>query len=241
MLTAFINGKIIKKATIRKRQLAKLPQFVRFNKVELCYKSGGTIEEKCKMFVNYLHDIEAMILNGVNQIHFVFPISKMCLSSFSDHLQILNYLQKELLPVCGTPRGYKFEFSFDFHYPHNDVDTSGTNLIAQILQLHPIDRCSNIEIKLCGFSAPKMQWPCEAISNWLHQKPQEIAEKSQKRFLKIYSGKMKNFPNERELCDHLREVKTKSLIKYSSEVIIGNFYEKFKNKNLIFKTQHLGI
>ena len=185
-MKADVNGKIVKKAAII--ELAKSPKFVRFNKFELCYKSEGTIEEKCKLFVNYLHGIKATTLNGVNQIHFIFSISNMCLSSFSDHLTILNYLRKELLPVCGTPRSYKFEFSFDYDYcdythMRNIVDTSGTNTIAQILQMQPIDRCSNIEVMLCGIYAPTMQWPIETISDWLYQKPQGIAEKSQKRFL----------------------------------------------------------
>ena len=160
------------------------------------------------MFANYLRDIEEMTLKGVNQIHFVFPISKKCLSSFSDHVQLLNYLRKELLPVCGTSRSYKFELSFNCNYddyPRNDVDT---NVIAQILQMRPIDRCSNVEIKLCGmYASPPMQWPIETVSDWLHQKSEGIAEKSQKRFLKIFSGGCENFRNDRELCDHLREVK----------------------------------
>ena len=113
-MKAAINGKIIKKAAII--ELAKSPQFVRFNKVkaELCYyKSGGTIEEKCKMFVNYLHGIEAITSNGLNQIHFSFSIRKKCSSSFSDQIHMFNYLQKELLPVCGRPRSYKFELYFE--------------------------------------------------------------------------------------------------------------------------------
>ena len=203
MLRAAINGSrySIKKAAII--ELAKSPQFVRFN-IELCYKSDVTIEEKCKIFVNYLRGIEAITLNDVNQINFIFPISKMCLSSFSDHLQIFNDLRKELLPVCGTPRSYKFELYFN--YGTNDVDTSGTNVIAQILQMHPINRCSNIELRLYGI-IPPMQWPIETISDWLHQKSDGIAEKSQKRFLKIYSDEWKNLRNERELFGHLREVK----------------------------------
>ena len=160
-MKAAINGKIFTKklATFDPNsqmaaiiELAKSPKFVRFNKVELCYKSEGTIEEKCKLFVNYLHGIKATTLNGVNQIHFIFSISKMC---FSDHLKILNYLRKELLPVCGTPRSYKFEFSFDYDYcdythMRNIVDTSGTNTIAQILQMHPIIQSIGAQIlKLC--------------------------------------------------------------------------------------------
>ena len=205
MLEAAINGKIINKAAII--ELAKSTQFVRFNKVKAelyYYKSGRTIEEKCKIFANYLHDIEAITLNGLNQIHFSFSIIKKCESSFSDQTQMFNYLQKELLPVCGRPRSYKFEFYIEY----NKVEPSGTNTIAQILQMHPIDRCSNIELILYGIRAT-MQWPIEAISDWLHQKSDGIAEKSQKRFLKIYSDGWKN-QNERELqlCDHLRKVKT---------------------------------
>ena len=111
MLKAAINGKIIKKAAII--ELAKSPQFVRFNKVNLCYKSEGTIKEKCKKFVNYLHGIEAITSNGLNQIHFSFSIRKKCSSSFSDQIHMFNYLQKELLPVCGRPRSYKFELYFE--------------------------------------------------------------------------------------------------------------------------------
>ena len=213
-MKAAINGKIFTKklATFDPNsqmaaiiELAKSPQFVRFNKVKLYYKSVGKIEEKCKMFVNYLHGIEAITLNGLNQIHFVFSISKKCLGSFSDHLQLLNYLRNELLPVCGTPRCYKFELSFNYDNRRNGIYVD-VNMITQILQMDPIDRCSNIEIMLSGASALPMQWPIETISDWLHQKSEGNAKKSQKRFLKIYSDGWENFRNERELLDHLREV-----------------------------------
>ena len=61
-------------------------------KVELlcyCYKSTSTIQEKCKIFVDYLRSL------NLNQIRFVFPINK-------------KYLTKSLEISKASPIAQKF-------------------------------------------------------------------------------------------------------------------------------------
>ena len=184
---------------ISKHELTNLPQFLRFDHVELDYQNiyqTLSIVEKCQSVVNYL---EPLKLSDSNLIHFIGAINKNNRSHFSNHSQLLDHLQNELLPIWGSSRGYKFEI-----YLFLD-EVSHTNLIAQILQLPRIDCCSNVEIKLplSVFTMHPMQFPIETISNWLHRNCNGTEERSKKRFLRIYSS---SFLCARELCNHLKKV-----------------------------------
>ena len=184
------------------RELTNLPLFLRYDHVELkyqcsVYKSIPLIEKKCQSAVNYLQPLK---LNDTNLIHIIGTINGNNRTHFSDHSQFLDHLRNELLPICGSSRGYKFEI----YYFLNGV--SSTNIIAQILQLHRIDCCSNVEIKLNVPIMHLMEFPIEPISNWLHQNCNGTNEKSDERFLRICSF---NSPFSvlcvRELCDTFKK------------------------------------
>ena len=183
--------------------LANLPQFLRFDCVKLHYQNSvyvytPLIEKTCQSAVNYLQRLK---LNDSSLIHFNGTISKNNPSHFSDHSQLLDHLQNELLPIHGSSRRYKFEICF--HSNSDQVSISYADLFVKILQIPRIDCCSNVEIKLygfIGFTMPPIQFPIEPISKWLHR---SFKEKSKERFLRIYPCRLRCG---RELCDHLKKV-----------------------------------
>lgn len=185
--------------------LLELPQFIRFGEVKLDYCWVKVMEEKCRLVVNYLQPLKKA-LNGSNLIHFIGFIEKNNPYAFSNHSQLINHLQKELLPVCGSSRGYKFDISSYFHSDEKAREArERTLIIASILEMDPIGRCSTIEIDLEGLNQPlQSQLPVGAITNWLHRRCAEIREKSEERFLRIYSDNY--IQNGREMCDYLKQV-----------------------------------
>ena len=188
--------------------LLENPQFLRFSEVVLNYShifDAKPIEEKCQLVVNYLQP-QKKTLNDTNLIHFVCAIDKNEPCNFSNHSQLVNHLKTELLPIFGFSRAYKFSIRF------YSEEKACTELIASILQMDPIERCSTLEIIF-----PKLdhvlQLPVEAISNWLHRKHDGINEMTKERFLKIYSSGFFNyyinyihFQNAMEMCDYLKKV-----------------------------------
>lgn len=121
--------------------------------------------------------------------------------TFANHSELLDHLQRDLLPICNESLVYKFEIRFD------SDSNSATNVLDKILQMTPIDRCSNVEIRLCDryFSGKQqpMQLPIESISKWVNQTYPRNNKKSNERFLQIYPT---NVLNIREIYGHLKEV-----------------------------------
>ena len=196
---------------IFKRELTNLPQFVRFDRVELDYQITAkalAVAKKCQSVVNYLQPLK---LNDSNLIYFYGIINQNNRSHFSDYSQLLDNLRNELLPKCGLSRGYKFEICLFSH------EVSHTNLIAQILQLPRIDCCSNVEINLPLVAMHPLQFPIEPISNWLHRKGDGTEEKSKGRFLRI------NFFNHNSLCNH----NSRELVDHLKKVTIVHLFENF--------------
>lgn len=179
--------------------LTDLPQFVRFDRVLLWYYGELSIEEKFKLYGNYLQLLKKA-LNDANSIKFFCKIDQNDGHAFRNHSQLLNHVQNDLLAICDSSRGYAFVIDL-----HSDTN-AGANVMDQILEMHPIGRCSNLEIKIIEFygrSEHQIQLPIELISNWLHRKLDGINEKSKERFLRISS---ENIQNIREMCNHLKTV-----------------------------------
>lgn len=130
-------------------------------------------------------------------INFTGIINENDRSCFNDHLQLLDHIRMELLPICASSLGYKFRIRFD------SDKNSATNVADKILQMHPIQRCSNVEISLYGLIG-QLSTEFESILNWLNPKHGGINEKSKERLLRIYS--YCTFPSALELCDHLKKV-----------------------------------
>ena len=216
--------------------LAELPKFVRFNKVKLDYCDGYAeifaesnylngepiklpIAEKClSLLANYLQPLKKALNDSV-LIHFFAAINGNDPNCFSNGSQLLSHVQNELVQICDSSRGYKFEIGY-FCSEMND----STNVIASILQMDPIVQSSHVEIIFhrlsnLNFLTPQSdfqhhtrQLPIELISNWLHRKSKAINENSKGRFLQINLRYIQNAP---ELCDYLKEVIVKKFCRFS--------------------------
>ena len=181
--------------------LADIPQFIRFDVVQLDYFYFTIpIEEMCPLVVNYLQPLKKA-LNGSKLITFIGGIGGKDPSMFRNHLQLLNHIQDELLPMCDSSHGYKFKIQF------NSDTNAAANVIRIILQMHPIDRCSNVEIGLYGNFEQRNQLPrlpIKAISNFLHRKCDKFREDSNKIiYLRINLTRIQNV---QATCDHFKKV-----------------------------------
>ena len=130
-------------------------------------------------------------------ITFIGEINENDPNVFSNHLQFLNHIQEELLPICDSSFGYKFVIHF------NSDKLAGANVIRQLLQTHPIDRCSNVEISLYGNFEQPNELPIEAISNFLHRKCDRIRDDSNEIYLRINFPKIQNV---QATCEHFKKV-----------------------------------
>ena len=222
-MSTFIVGK--ERETLFRTDLAKFPQFFRFDTVELFYgyywgnDDSTTITEKCQLFTNYLKQKHLKdVLNGSN-IHFIGSIEQTGCNHFTDHSHLLHHIQKELLPISEFSRGYKFDISFNSDF------NSGTNLIVSLLQMIQSSHCSALEIRLNGLSNRAMHLPIQAILNWLNRRPNAINEMKKERLLRIFTF---NVQNTRELCNRFKTAWNFFLVfflilSYNFEIVIFAF------------------
>ena len=96
-------------------------------------------------------------------MYFDFIIDQSNPSRFYDHDEVLKYLHNRLLPICDKSRGYEFCIGFN-----SDANTARF-IIASILQMDQIDRCSNVVIDFSIDVDDGTKFPIEEISNWLHR------------------------------------------------------------------------
>lgn len=186
--------------SLTRTDLTEFPLFLRFNNVQLWYWRGSQpIKEKCELIEAHLIPFKS-VLNVSNMIEFYAYITHDDKTYFNNHSKLLYYLQNRLLQICDSARGYKFRILFFSHA--NTI----TNVIESILQMPPIERCSNVEIEIPFLWRVQKQLPVKAISNWLEMSAvrMEINDRKQKeKFLKIL---MMGIQNARELIDHLKMV-----------------------------------
>ena len=120
---------------------------------------------------------------------------------FNNHSQLLEYIHDRLLSICNSSRGYSFQLLIEF-LDSNYV----TNLIASLLQMDAIKRCSNLEIGFPFGRREENQLRVEAISNWLIRSAngtENIVKNQKERLLNIgFYG----IQNAREMVDHLKTV-----------------------------------
>lgn len=216
MINIFSNGAfIIGLEQVKKLSLIDLtafPPFLRFNRVQLTYTNGfESIEEKCEFNGSYLLALKSA-LNNSALIEAKFGISEFDYD-FISHSHLLEYVQNRLLPICESSRGYKFQI-------HLESDKNSTKgLIASLLQMPKIKRCSNIEIKI--IEAGQKELPVNEISSWLERSTADGMENGvqnkKERFLTIgfYGFLLWFMPaiyiqNSREMVDHLKEVHFKN-------------------------------
>ena len=177
-----------------------LPQFIRFNDVNLCYWKGlMTVDAKCKRFIKHLKQLKAA-LSDLNLLHFDAKINESCVHDFSCHSNLLHHLRDELLPVCEFSRAYKFTIRF------RSWETNTTAFIESLLQIPQIGRCSNVALKISNIN---VRLPVEAIAQWLHQQSSgtnRISDpKRREKFLTIELDDI-DIPNLLEISGHLTKV-----------------------------------
>ena len=185
--------------------LAAFPKFLRFKDVELSYNyffSEGSIEKKCELFQKYLQQLSPA-LNDSNLIVFDAYINKGHQHYFSSHLQLVDHLRQQLLPICDSSRGYTFEICF------YSGKSEASAVIESILQLPQIEHCSHVELVLCYANPTAL--PVQAITQWLNRKCNRTGvtgPKGKEKFLKISLDWIQNLV---EMCGHLTEVQFTSL------------------------------
>ena len=197
------------KKTFLLSDLMSVPQFIRFNKVELYLVKPGllpmmSLAEKCALFRKHLHDLK-LALNDSNSIAFDCYIKRDNDRHFNSHYQFIDYLRDEFLPNCANSRCYKFYICFGSG--ENENENAATNMIASIIQLAQISRCQNVEIEIDGLFSQQTQLPVEVISSWLagmYENGVKICNQMKRTLLlSICLGAISNT---KEMLDHLEEV-----------------------------------
>lgn len=180
----------------------EVPPFLRFDIVQISYGYvWQPIKEKCELSESYLLILKPALIDS-DMIEVYAGICEGDPSDFSNHLQLIEYIQNQLLSFCISPRSYKFHIYF-----YSD-ENSVPNLIASLLQMDELRLCSNIEIEIrirhqekrFGF---EKQLPVEAIANWLEKSDDkmEIIDRTKERILKIELRV--GIQNPQEMLEHL--------------------------------------
>ena len=131
---------------------------------------------------------------------------------FPTHQKVLEYLSNELLPTFDSCRRYKFDLLF-----RKDADHA-KEVIASLLGLPAVERCSNVEIL---FKFAEDELPAEAISHWLNfSQPNDGEGKGKERFLSI------------EIDSFVNPIRP--LISFSSIRKSEEFVEHLKKVNYIY-------
>ena len=115
---------------------------------------------------------------------------------FKEHSQLLGYIRNQFLPICDSSRGYHFLIHFD--------ENSATNVIASLLQMDEIKRCSKVKIGI-EIDNGILHLPIEEISNWLERYIDGIENKVQNRDVRFFKFGFYDIQiqNCREMIEHL--------------------------------------
>lgn len=120
---------------------------------------------------------------------------------FNCYSTLIDY-RIRFLQICDSARGYKFQIYF-----FSDANVI-TNIIASILQMPQIERCSTVELEIILRWGVQMQLPVKAILNWLENPADEMQineRKPKEKFLTIWL-RGDHIHNVQELINHLKMV-----------------------------------
>ena len=199
----------------------EVPPFLRFDIVQISYGYvWQPIKEKCELSESYLLILKPALIDS-DMIEVYAGICEGDPSDFSNHLQLIEYIQNQLLSFCISPRSYKFHIYF-----YSD-ENSVPNLIASLLQMDELRLCSNIEIEIrirhqekrFGF---EKQLPVEAIANWLekYDDKMEIIDRTKERILKIELRV--GIQNPQEMLEHLIKVSFNKLFQIFPRWVVSH-------------------
>ena len=142
--------------------------FLRFKEIDLISSwrddddDTQSIDAKCQLLEDQLKLIKPEILND-SKLCFYGNVDAANSSRFSDHSELLSYINYRLLPICGVKQcGFGFDIGL---YSEGNV---GRCIISSLLQMPKITCCSDALIRI--YNADQMKLPVKEISNWLHRK-----------------------------------------------------------------------
>ena len=182
---------------------ASFPSFVRFDNATILLSASFFDEKdegeelwdrqpiagKCQLLEDQLKLIKPALEGSIMKIDAsIDQDNPFC---FDDHHEFLKYLSDRFLPICDKSRKYEFWIGFA-----SDANTAKC-LIASILKLEQVDRCSNLI--LWTSTADRTKLPLDEISNWLHRS----CDNQRERSLTIKLPEIGNIP---EVLTHLKEV-----------------------------------
>ena len=148
-------------------ELSAIPPFLRFRKIGLYSTSSMwniAIEEQCEFMRSRL-----LLLNSAlkepKQFSFSANVSEHR-ADFQNELSVMNYLQKQLLPIVDTSRAYEFHIGI-YTTQTNDRENEVANVVAGLLQTPATLRAADVLIGLSGNHQSEAFLPIEEIANWL--------------------------------------------------------------------------
>ena len=148
--------------------------------------------------VNYLKLIKPALTGSIMKID--ASIVQDNPSRFYDHDQVLEYLRNRLLPICDKSREYEFCIGSDL-----DLDANTTRfIIASILKMEQVDRCSNVVIDFPIDVDDGTKLPIDEISNWLHRSCDAGGLRERSLFIQLEKIESRSFYV--EVFTHLKEV-----------------------------------
>ena len=201
IFTACINGKDIEMSLLN---AASFPSFVRFDRASIFLSASLPDEDeepcdrqpiagKCQVLEDQLKLIKPAFDGSIMKIE--ANIDQNNPYCFNDHYELLNYLSDRFLPICDKSRGYEFWIGSD-----SDANTT-KSIIASILKMEQVVRCSNLTLWLSTADRIKLPLPIEEISNWLHRVCDGGGQREQS--LSIQLAKIENLV---EVLTQLKEV-----------------------------------
>ena len=182
----------------------KLFPFLRFKTFGMFYNDGSIpIDEKLQLF-HYHLQLFKTAFSDMEEISLFARVNQNDQSQFHDHSQLLDHLREQVLPICDSSPFYSFQID-----SQSDNDAAG-NVIGQILQLLPINRCQ--VVCFLDENETSIQLPVEVIANWLNRNSDDgigcakTGKSKEKRFLVIFNRI--EIISAAEMCDRVKMVIT---------------------------------
>lgn len=188
--------------------MTTFPSFLRFGYVQLWYGCGlQPIEAKCKLFELKLLQLKSALNESISLV-FDSVISNNDQGVFNNQAQLSEYIHHQLTPICYSSRCYKFRIHL------MSYESSATEVIASLLQIPEIKRCSMLGIELIHWGEQN-QLPIETISNWLEQsvdgmEMENSIQKHRERSLTITIDGIRAIENVQEMLNHMKMVSVKT-------------------------------
>lgn len=196
---------------LREKELSEFPRYLRFDTISL--RCNGLTLSYTQSMLNTIElfksclQILSPVLKDTNLTCIHGTIDKRKRGKlYKDHKELIEHFQNSLLPICDSSRGYLFELTF------NSDKKSANNVLASIIQMPSVGRCSTLSFNIHPFRVGYMSGyhfdilPVEEISNWLHREYHNNkigSQMQQEKHLKISTCERVNV---QQICHRLKEV-----------------------------------